>query len=181
MNEIYLEQLVSGGDQQKGVILRVLMVLAALLLCFLVFIIPVLRTWFFILAVTLCTLGVLFFWRRVMREYEYIFTEGQLDVDVIFSRRARKHLLTIDCRNFQLLAPAQEPRYQELYARKYTTVVNAGSGKIGENTYIGLAKRDEKTLKLIFEPNEQMLDAIKKYSPRNTVLAGGIAKPVSMD
>ena len=48
MNEIYLEQLVNGGDQQKGVMLRVLMVLAALLICFLVFIIPALRTRLFL-------------------------------------------------------------------------------------------------------------------------------------
>lgn len=180
MSEVYLEQMVKEEKTGKGIALRIAMILGALLICFLAFISPW-RQYIFVFALTVSCIGILLLWRRVMREYEYIFTEGQLDVDVIFSRVARKHLLSIDCRKFQLIAPAGEPKYQKIFEQKYGKTIDAGRGKINENTYIAIAKKEDKTLKLIFEPNERMIEAIKKYSPRNTMIAGGLAKPISMD
>lgn len=180
MDEVYIEQLVKEDKQLQGILLRVAMIVGSLILWFLAFISPI-RQYILILVTVLCCLVVWIFWRRVMREYEYIYTNGHLDVDVIFSRMSRKHLVSIDCRELQLLASAQEPRYQHLYQKKYTVEIHAGTGTIGEGTYIALAKKGEKTLKLVFDPNERLLAAIKKYSPHNTVLAGSVARPVELD
>ena len=37
---------------------------------------------------------------------------------------------------------------------------------LNERSYVGVLKRDEKTIKLIFEPNERIVNALKRYAPR---------------
>ena len=45
-------------------------------------------------------------------EYEYIVTNGELDVDKIMGRSKRKRLVTADARNFEVFAP-MEPEYEK--------------------------------------------------------------------
>ena len=45
-------------------------------------------------------------------------------------------------------------------------MIDAGSGALNERSYVGVLKRDEKTIKLIFEPNERIVNALKRYAPR---------------
>ena len=37
---------------------------------------------------------------------------------------------------------------------------------IRDRSYIGILTKDEKTIKLIFEPDERMVTALKRYIPR---------------
>ena len=49
---------------------------------------------------------------------------------------------------------------------KYDKVIDAGRGGLNEKSYIGILTKDEKTIKLIFEPDERMVAALKRYIPR---------------
>ncbi|MCL2030817.1 MAG: hypothetical protein FWG93_04665, partial [Oscillospiraceae bacterium] len=46
--------------------------------------------------------------RRLNVEYEYIFTNGDIDFDIIYGRTRRKRLLSANCREFELMAPVKE-------------------------------------------------------------------------
>ncbi|MFQ9801231.1 MAG: hypothetical protein ACLR23_22595 [Clostridia bacterium] len=78
-------------------------------------------------------------------------------------------MVSLDCKLFQIIARADEPQYQAKFNAKYDKVLNAGSGAVNSKTFIGIAKKDEKTLKLIFEPDERILESMKKYIPRTLV------------
>ena len=134
----------------------------------------ILKTFFPVVFVVIC-FGTWFLIRRIDKEYEYIYTDGNLDIDCIYHRSMRKRMVSLDCKLFQIIARADEPQYQAKFNAKYDKVLNAGSGAVNSKTFIGIAKKDEKTLKLIFEPDERILESMKKYIPRTLVWK----KPIS--
>lgn len=97
-------------------------------------------------------------------EYEYIFTNGELDVDKIIAQRKRKRLCSV-----------------RIGAAVEFGQVEDGSNTDGAETYVRASADDEdqtdyfirlnhKSLGdtvLIFTPNEEMLGLIKPYVPRN--------------
>ena len=79
-------------------------------------------------------------------------------------------MISLDCREFEIIAPASDPRYKSLFDKSYNKVLDAGRGGIRENTYIAICTRENNTLKMLFEPNDEMLEAMKRYIPRTLVL-----------
>jgi hypothetical protein len=102
--------------------------------------------------------------RRLNLEYEYIVTNGEMDVDKIMGRRSRKRLLTVDCRNFDILAPYSPEFRAEYESQTIAATVDVSSHPEAPGRWFAVfhAKDGKRTL-LIFEPNEKMLDAFRKY------------------
>ncbi len=108
--------------------------------------------------------GTVILRRNYSLEYEYIFTNGQLDIDVIKGRARRKNLVSILCRNIQYMAPYNgentsnreiiDTIYDEKRRGKYYADFSQG----------GVAYR------LLFQPPEKILSNMKKYNPRNVNL-----------
>ena len=97
-------------------------------------------------------------------EYEYILTNGELDVDRITARRNRRRLLTVDCRRFEMLAAASQASQtdnQSIFRR-----VDASSWPKSDKCWFAVFndKEGRRTL-LIFEPDERMLEACKPFVP----------------
>ena len=102
--------------------------------------------------------------RNFALEYEYIFTNGVLDIDVIKGRARRKNLVSIPCKIIEHMAPVRhgfstdrkviDAIYNEKLGRKY--YVNFTQGGIPHT--------------LLFQPPEKILDNMKKYNPRNIEL-----------
>ena len=74
--------------------------------------------------------------------------------------------MSADAKEFQFIAPADSKIYHNQLEAKYDKVIDAGSGALNERSYVGVLKRDEMTIKLIFEPNERIVNALKRYAPR---------------
>jgi hypothetical protein len=108
--------------------------------------------------------GMIIFFRRLNLEFEYIVTNGEMDVDKIMGRRTRKRLLTVDCRSFDILAPCRPDYSSEYESQTISSVIDVSShsGAPGRWFAVFNAKDGSRTL-LIFEPNEKMLDAFRKY------------------
>lgn len=100
-------------------------------------------------------------------EYEYIVTNGELDVDSIVHRRKRKRLITVHSRTFDIVAPCGEPEFSGEENGNFTKVIDASSGSNDGKAYFAVFSKDGMKIKLIFEPTEKMLDAFKTFVPRN--------------
>ncbi len=172
MDNTFIEQLVRQENKSKNILKKIGLIVLAIVLS--VAGLFILKTFFPIVFVVIC-FGTWFLLRRIDKEYEYIYTDGNLDIDCIYHRSMRKRMVSLDCKLFQIIAPADEPQYQAKFNAKYDKVLNAGSGAVNSRTFIGIAKKDEKTLKLIFEPDERILESMKKYIPRTLVWK----KPIS--
>lgn len=100
-------------------------------------------------------------------EYEYIVTNGELDVDKIIAQRKRKRILSIHSRDFEILAPVHDPQYKRDFENvNIQKTVEAMSSMNSGNLYFAVFMKDGARTKLIFEPTEKMLDAFKKFNPR---------------
>ncbi|MBQ6240386.1 MAG: hypothetical protein IJK56_08545 [Firmicutes bacterium] len=163
MDNVFIEHMVTKDDmnmrilKKAGMAFGILLFLAAAFL-----IIPQ----FFTIALLIAILIVFFFWRKIDREFEYIYTDGNLDVDVIYGKSARKRLLSVDTKEFQFIAYGGSSTYHARIEAKYDKTLDCGAGGIRDNSYVGVIKRGDQTIKLIFEPDERMVEALKRYIPR---------------
>ncbi|MBR2476510.1 MAG: hypothetical protein IKB50_00060 [Clostridia bacterium] len=100
-------------------------------------------------------------------EYEYIVTNGELDVDTIIHRRKRKRLISVHSRTFDIVAPCGDSEFVREENANFTKVIDASSGYNDGKAYFAVFSKDGMKIKLIFEPTEKMLDAFKTFVPRN--------------
>lgn len=171
MESLFLEQIVKKGTKQKDQVTRVVIVISALIICVLPSLINIRITGLVTpVVVTLMVLAVWILWRRASREYEYIFTDGSLDIDVIYNRSSRVHVVTFDCPFCRLIAPATDERYQkQIYEQKYDKTIYAGKGSITDETYVIIGNVGDKLYRVFIDPNEKILDAMYAFSPKNMI------------
>jgi len=165
--DIFCEFLVkkkSTSDKIKKWALTALCVLlcyVSLYLCFFVFIgflwlVPVI--WGIVIYSTVILR------RNFSIEYEYIFTNGVLDVDIIKGRIKRKSLVSINCRNIEYMAPIRANFSTQ------RTVIDAIYDESRTNKYYVNFSQGGVAYTLKFQPPEKILSNMKKYNPRNIEL-----------
>ena len=94
-------------------------------------------------------------------EYEYIFTSGDLDVDVIYSKSRRKRIYSGDIKDIEIMVHIDETGYEKEFNN--TILKNCSSGINSENTYKFAVPYKGKRMQIVFEPNEAMLAVIVPY------------------
>lgn len=101
-------------------------------------------------------------------EYEYIFTNGDLDIDKIKGRKTRKRMTSLQCKNIECMAAADNAEFKNEFAsqsieERLDAVYDTQAGGI----YCVIYKHKEKRALLKFQPPEKLLEAMKKFNPRN--------------
>lgn len=161
-NDVFNEQLVKKKMNGTDIIKGVGMVAAGLVIIFAsAFIIP--GAMLFIAAAVI--VGEVFFIRRLNLEFEYAFTNGDLDIDTIYNQTKRKNSLSIDVRNFIVMIKVNDPNFKSEVGN-ITEVKNFGTGVVTDTTYAAVYEQDGKRIQLVFDPNEQVFNGIKMYIPK---------------
>ena len=100
---------------------------------------------------------------RVFIEYEYIFTNGDLDFDKIIAKSSRKRMAAVNCGKVQKYGKYNWQQKPSVAVQKVYTFCNAGD----ENAvYMIVPNRNEGTVLIIFSPEERVKGAIEKAIPR---------------
>ncbi|MBR3761002.1 MAG: hypothetical protein IKK47_08470 [Ruminococcus sp.] len=94
-------------------------------------------------------------------EYEYTFTNGELDIDKIIAQKKRKELLTVEVRNFSDFGKYSD----DMEETEDMTVVYATDNIISNEYYADFEHKEYGRTRLIFVPDERMLENIKKFLP----------------
>ena len=94
-------------------------------------------------------------------EYEYAFTNGELDVDKIIAKKKRKALLSVEVNKFTSFGKYTE----EIEEPDDMTVVISSDNIYSHEYYADFQHEDYGLTRLVFAPNEKMLDNIKRYLP----------------
>ena len=102
--------------------------------------------------------------RNYSIEYEYIFTNGQLDIDVIKGKLKRKSLLSFPVRNIEYMAPYNGTNQSN---RKEIDIIHDEKRR---GKYYADFTQSGVEYRLLFQPPEKILENIKKYNPRNVNL-----------
>lgn len=175
--DVFLEQIVARKSTGVDVIKKILIIFAAIFLVFLfAFILPGLRLnegilgtigqIFSMLGLLLAAgviYGTYFLISGMSIEYEYILTNGEIDVDKIIARRKRKRLITVDTRTFTEFGLYKSaPKVDS-----NVTVIMACSSTEDPNTYYAVCDHAKfGKCMLVFNPNEKILSHAKQYIKR---------------
>ena len=113
----------------------------------------------------------LFFFRdRLRTEYEYTFTNGDLDFAMVFNNQKRKSLGSLKVRNVDAFGPVSSQSFQRYVSMKEIKRNNWFLNRGAELYYFYFQKEGNKRL-IILEPNEELVDFIKQYLPHGALQA----------
>jgi UDP-N-acetylmuramyl tripeptide synthase len=84
----------------------------------------------------------------------------------VAGRMADLSIITMDNPRFE----SMEDINKGIIEGKFDKVIQADTGLHPEQAYVLLGTLGERTCKLVFEPNEELLKAIKRYNPRGTII-----------
>ncbi len=170
MSDVFIEHMVRRKSDSRLVAVKLLIAVAAftaiLALFALLMLVPSLLT-FIPLLIAGVIWGAWILIRRRNLEFEYILTNGELDVDKIIARRTRKRVLSVDCRGFDILAPMTKEYLREYDSASIAKRVDASSSPESDRRWFAVfnGKDSARTL-LIFEPSEKMLEVFRRLIPR---------------
>ena len=158
-DELFLEQMVRRGTDKSVLIKRILIVLSGLVIIAFPYVTSLSAG--YLVGPVLMVLVALIIW---------ILWRRNLDVDVIFNRSSRKHVATFDVKKARFIGPADNEQNKGIIEGNFDKVIQADTGLHPEQAYVLLGTLGERTCKLVFEPNEELLKAIKRYNPRGTII-----------
>lgn len=105
-------------------------------------------------------------WKRTDLEFEYLYFSGDLDIDKIMGMQKRKRVFSTNVKSIVLLAPTgayELQQYQNLKA--YDCSSNSGN-----KTYEMIITQKGEKVRVIFEPNEKILNNMRMYDPRKILV-----------
>ena len=157
MGDVFKEQLVKKAVTGKNTALRFGIVALAVIIFFFCLAIPFVQQFAVFVAAAL-GFGVYILITRQNIEYEYIFTNGDLDIDVIYNKSKRKRLFSSSIRDIEIMAHVQDKAHTHDLSNAAETK-DYSSGVTGPNTYAFVMSYKGKRTKFIIEPNEMMIKA----------------------
>ena len=101
---------------------------------------------------------------RIRTEYEYTFTNGELDFARVYNNQKRENLGTIRMKNVEAFGKVRSESFQKLInmpgMRRKNWFLNRGA----ELFYFYYQKENQKTM-IVLEPSPEMAEMIRKYLP----------------
>ena len=153
------------GLKQLGVLLL------ALVACMMIIVIfPLIGSFMnslILLAIAGVVYGAIVFSRNFRLEYEYIFTNGDLDIDIVKAQQSRKRLTSLKCKSIEVMASDANMTHKRAFenesiSKKFNAVYDPAAGGI----YHALYLVDGERFMLTFQPPKRLLAAMKNGNPR---------------
>ena len=163
--DIFTEQLVKRQASGKTTALKALIGAGAAAVCLISVYLMLLGFAIALFIILGACYGAYFLMSNLDVEYEYIVTNGEIDIDKIIAQRTRKRLLTAKASTFERFgkladAPAAESGV--------TTIQAEGtSANVTEAYYADLPHPAFGNVRLIFSPEEKVIEALRPYFSRN--------------
>ena len=168
MGDVFKEQLVKKITTGKDTASNIGIVALAVIIFFFCTTIQALGPFLIFILIALGAVCYFLITRRNI-EYEYIFTNGDLDIDAIYNKSKRKRLFSSSVKDFEIMAPVQDTAHTHELSGA-TETKDYSSGVTGPNTYAFMTSYKGKRLKIIIEPNDMMLKAFSTVlTPRKLI------------
>lgn len=161
MSDFYTEQLIKKQTGMKDVVIKAVLVAVAIVSVLTVFIFPM-----GLLIPIIVIALVWFLMTRLNVEYEYLYVNGDLDIDKIMNKSKRKRVFSANVDSMELLAPVNSPRLDQFQNAR---VINLSSGNADARLYALIVSGNGQMSKLIFEPNDTIIEGIYMLAPRKVV------------
>ena len=166
MGDLYSELLVKKDKTAKDSLLKYGLIVLTVLAVFAGLIITPLAL---IIAVAL-GIACYFVIPKTDVEYEYLFINGDFDIDMIMSKTKRKKVKSFKLSEADLVAPLNSHRMDYYNGNQNMKVLDYSSGNPQHKRFGVITRLDNATCKIILEPDEALAQAMKKTAPSKVFL-----------
>ncbi len=109
--------------------------------------------------------GLYFLRKNFYVEYEYVFTNGELDVDKIMEMKSRKKAINFSIKDIELMALEDSDAVRD-FDNKPSKVLNLIPETYKGDIYIVMLTGGAEKLQVRFAPDKKLVDLCFKYNPR---------------
>ncbi len=166
--DVFIEKIVKRRMGTKDFLLIGLYVLAFLVVLYLVFLfLPYLFS-FALLIVVGAAYGLYFLITRRDLEFEYVCTNGTLDIDVIVHKRSRKRKLSAKAQNMEIVAPVSSSDYKSFEKSNFTKMdlsSNTDPKRVWFFVTEATLKNKNERVLVLFEPDDRILTNLRRFNP----------------
>lgn len=109
--------------------------------------------------------AVFFLKKNFYVEYEYDFTNGEIDIDKIVDLKKRSRVLTFEVKDIELLA-LENSDYVKDFSNKPERVLNLYPETSESKIYVAMVTGGAERVQVKFVPDEEFINLCYKYNPR---------------
>lgn len=100
------------------------------------------------------------------REFEYIITNGTLDIDVIKAKRSRKRLVSLNLSALEICAGVSDAVHKNrMQQGEFSKKIDSSLSSSPEGKYFAIFAKDGGRVLLFFNPPREMLEEMRVYGP----------------
>ncbi len=99
------------------------------------------------------------------REYEYIVTNADLDIDMIIAQRKRKRVFSGRAKDFEICAKKNGPHYKEYAKGTFKLLDFAGDPASRDVWFVMTSYKGERVM-VLFEPEDRMIQSFRRLNPQ---------------
>ena len=103
-------------------------------------------------------------------EFEYLFVNGELDIDKIMSKSKRKRVKSLNLSECDIMAPLNSHRMDYYNSNQKLKVLDFSSGNSEHKRFAIIARDGADTCKVIFEPDETLAKTMRNTAPSKVFL-----------
>ena len=156
--DVFFEQIIPIKKTGKTIVLFLGIWVLAALISALVFLFLVSFSPIFIFGIGY---GAYYLSSKLNVEYEYIITNGILDIDKIINKSSRKRMISVD-----LVGVTRLEKFNANAPLSYKNTIFA-CDKDDPNAYLVVAeKTGQSAVRFVFAPNDKIKSAIMKFAPK---------------
>ncbi|MGN0603428.1 MAG: hypothetical protein ACI4I2_05570 [Oscillospiraceae bacterium] len=161
--DVFVEQLVKKPADGKTLALKILIAFGVILVSLFCLYLMLIGIVIALLLIFAAIYGGFYLISGLNAEYEYIVTNGEIDIDKIIAKRKRKRLITAKPSKFEAFG-----KLADAEAVSGITVVEANgiADEEAEDYYIDFTHDSFGKVRLIFTPTERTLEAVTPFLPR---------------
>lgn len=158
MNEFLTEQLVKRSKTVATAVKKVGLIAATVVSILLGFVHPML-VW----VTAIMIIVDIFLFKRMNVEFEYVYFNGDLDIDKIMDMQSRKRVFSTNIKEMEVIAPSGSV---ELHPYQRTKTLDFSTQNPDDKVYEMVTLFKGETVKVLFNPNEKILNGMKNMAPR---------------
>ena len=162
--DIFMEKIVKRRRTAVDSVIIAATILIGLMLIMIVGSLSFLQSFMPVVLVAIAYFGYMLIRNRNV-EYEYIVTNGELDIDMIIAQRKRKRVFSGSCKEFEIIAKMTSGQYNQSY-ENIKKRINAVTSMDSNEVYFISTEKDGEKILIFFEPHPKMIESFKKYIPR---------------
>lgn len=166
MGDLYSELLVKKDKTAKDSLLKYGLIVLTVLAVFAGLIITPLA----LIAAVALGIACYFVIPKTDVEYEYLFINGDFDIDMIMSKTKRKKVKSFKLSESDLAAPLDSHRMDYYNGNQNMKVLDFSSGNPEHKRFGVITRLDGNLCKIILEPDEALAQAMKNSAPSKVFL-----------